>query len=119
MTKIDNINTFGTAEEALVELERRERASGILGCGEVIDEGELSRDECARIYPIIKDEDIEAEIDRILAEEWDGESGFVALGMRRPSRDEIRASIQRDNKRHQELIDAAPAETIHAWTVYA
>ena len=122
MTKIDNINTFATAEEAWAELERRERAAGIIGCGEVVDEGEMGRAEVESVYgpKIVADEDMEAAIDKYCADNiWDELLGAANNPVQRPTREEARARIMANNARYRELIAAAPAEAKHAWTVYA
>lgn len=122
MTKIDNINTFATREEAEAELARRERAAGLIGFGEILDEGEMSRDKVASVYGpmIVADEDMEAAIDKYLADNvWDELFGAANNPVQRPTRDEARERIKANNARYRELIAAAPAEAKHAWTVYA
>lgn len=120
MTKIDNINTFATREEAEAELARRERAAGLIGFGEILDEGEMGRAEVESVYGpmIVADEDMEAAIDKYCADNiWDELFGAAANPVQRPTRDEARARIMDNNARYRELIAAAPAETTHVWRV--
>lgn len=120
MTKIDNINTFATREEAEAELARRERAAGLIGFGEVLDEGQMGRAEVESAYAskIVSDEDMEAAIDKYLADNlWDKLFGAANNPVPRPTREEARERILAHNARYRELIDAAPAEATHVWRV--
>lgn len=120
MTKIDNITTFATREAAEAELARRERAAGLIGFGEILDEGEMGRDKVASVYGpmIVDDKDMEAAIDKYLADNvWDELFGAANNPVQRPTREEARERIMANNARYRELIAAAPAETTHVWSV--
>lgn len=120
MTKIDNINTFATLEAAEAELARRERAAGLIGFGEVLDEGQMGRAEVESVYGpmIVADEDMEAAIDKYCANNvWDELFGAANNPVQRPTREEARERIKATNARYRELIAAAPAETTHVWRV--
>lgn len=119
MEQIDNINTFATREEAEAELRRRERKAGLIGAGEVLDEGQPGKAEAERVYGprIVADEDMESAIDAYCAENvWDKLYG-AANPVKPPTREEARAAILVRNARYRELIDSAPAEATHVWRV--
>lgn len=70
------------------------------GFGEILDESLMSKTEIAEAYPIVPPEQIEAEIDKYLAEanEWEELFGPDAP---KPTREEARERILRRNAEHK------------------
>ena len=87
------------------------------GFGEILDEGLMSKAEIAKAYPIIPPEQIEAEIDKYLAEqnEWERLFGPDAP---EPTREEVRERIMRHNAEYKAWYDAAPDEHIYDYKYY-
>lgn len=99
---------------AIADGERRGLKQGF---GEILDEGLMSKAEVAIAYPVISADQIEAEIDKYLAEsnELDWLFGGAAP---KPTREEARERIMKRNEQYKAWYDAAPDEHIYNYVYY-